>query len=72
MKGQFAAKRALEIAAAGSHSLLFVGPPGTGKSMLAQRFAGLLPPMTLDEALESAAVLSLAGEFRPSRWRQPP
>ena len=72
VKGQSAAKRALEIAAAGGHSLLMVGPPGTGKSMLAQRFAGLLPPMTQDEALESAAVLSLAGEFRPSRWRQRP
>jgi magnesium chelatase family protein len=72
VRGQSAAKRALEIAAAGGHSLLMVGPPGTGKSMLAQRFAGLLPPMTQDEALESAAVLSLAGEFRPSRWRQRP
>ncbi|MBK6863798.1 MAG: YifB family Mg chelatase-like AAA ATPase [Ideonella sp.] len=69
VKGQSAAKRALEIAAAGGHSLLMVGPPGTGKSMLAQRFAGLLPPMTQDEALESAALLSLNGDFRPARWR---
>ena len=55
VKGQAGAKRALEIAAAGGHSLLMVGPPGTGKSMLAQRFAGLLPALTHDEALESAA-----------------
>ena len=72
VKGQAAAKRALEIAAAGGHSLLMVGPPGTGKSMLAQRFGGLLPPMTQDEALESAAVLSLNGDFRPERWRRRP
>lgn len=68
IKGQAGAKRALEIAAAGEHSLLFVGPPGTGKSMLAQRLAGLLPPLNDDEALESAAVLSLAGQFQASRW----
>jgi magnesium chelatase family protein len=68
VKGQAAAKRALEIAAAGGHSVLMVGPPGTGKSMLAQRFAGLLPPMTAEEALESAAVLSLVGQFAPQRW----
>ncbi|HET9024754.1 MAG TPA: YifB family Mg chelatase-like AAA ATPase [Burkholderiaceae bacterium] len=68
VKGQAAARRALEIAAAGGHSALLVGPPGTGKSMLAQRFAGILPPMTTDEALESAAVLSLAGQFAPQRW----
>ena len=70
VKGQAGAKRALEIAAAGGHSVLMVGPPGTGKSMLAQRFGGLLPPMTQDEALESAAVLSLSGDFRAERWRQ--
>jgi magnesium chelatase family protein len=58
-----APKRALEIAAAGGHSLLMTGPPGSGKSMLAQRFAGLLPPMTVDEALQSAAISSLAGRF---------
>ena len=68
VKGQAAAKRALEIAAAGGHSVLMVGPPGTGKSMLAQRFAGLLPPMTAEEAVESAAVLSLVGQFAPQRW----
>jgi magnesium chelatase family protein len=68
VKGQAAARRALEIAAAGGHSALLVGPPGTGKSMLAHRFAGILPPMTDTEALESAAVLSLAGQFAPQRW----
>jgi len=67
-KGQAAAKRALEIAAAGSHSLLMVGPPGTGKSMLAQRLGGILPPLSHDAALESAAILSVAGLFRPEAW----
>jgi magnesium chelatase family protein len=62
VRGQAAAKRALEIAAAGGHSLLMTGPPGSGKSMLAQRLAGLLPPMTVDEALASAALAAwLAG-----------
>ncbi|HRH16853.1 MAG TPA: YifB family Mg chelatase-like AAA ATPase [Aquabacterium sp.] len=70
VKGQGAAKRALEVAAAGAHSLLMVGPPGTGKSMLAQRLASILPPLGTDEALESAAVLSLAGHFQSDRWRQ--
>src|SRR4029434_7070080 len=55
------ASRALEIAAAGRHSLLFVGPPGAGKSMLAQRLPSLLPPLTEDEALETAAVASARG-----------
>ncbi|MDZ7864813.1 YifB family Mg chelatase-like AAA ATPase [Acidovorax sp.] len=68
VKGQAVAKRALEIAAAGGHSALMAGPPGSGKSMLAQRFAGLLPPMTVQEALESAAISSLAGRFSPERW----
>ena len=72
VKGQMAAKRALEIAAAGGHSLLLMGPPGAGKSMLAQRFVGLLPAMTTDEALESAAVASLAGRFSLDRWAQRP
>ena len=59
VKGQAAAKRALEIAAAGGHSLLLIGPPGTGKSMLAQRLPGLLPPLDEEEALASAALLGL-------------
>ena len=59
VKGQAAAKRALEIAAAGGHSLLLVGPPGTGKSMLAQRLPGLLPPLDDEEALASAALAGL-------------
>ena len=70
VKGQQAAKRALEIAAAGGHSVLMVGAPGTGKSMLAQRFAGILPEMSMQEALESAAILSLAGQFKPTHWGQ--
>ncbi len=68
VKGQPQARRALEIAAAGGHSLLMVGPPGSGKSMLAQRFADLLPPMTETEALEAAALASLAGRFRREDW----
>ena len=72
VKGQAGAKRALEVAAAGAHSVLMVGPPGTGKSMLASRFAGLLPPMTTDEALESAAIASLAGRFSLAAWRERP
>mgnify|MGYP001186437366 FL=1 len=72
VKGQAGPRRALEIAAAGGHSLLLVGPPGTGKSMLAQRFAALLPDMSLDEALESAAIASLAGRFELSQWMQRP
>ena len=69
VKGQQAARRALEVAAAGGHSLLMSGPPGTGKSMLASRMPGILPPMTQTEALESAAVLSLAGGFSVERWK---
>ena len=72
VKGQAGPKRALEIAAAGGHSLLFCGPPGTGKSMLAERLAGLLPPMSTDEALESAAVASLANRFDPTHWGRRP
>jgi len=68
VRGQTQAKRALEIAAAGAHSLLFSGPPGSGKSMLAARLPGLLPPLPNHAALESAAVLSLSGQFRPERF----
>ncbi len=68
VRGQAAAKRALEIAAAGGHSLLLVGPPGTGKSMLAQRFGSLLPALSEEEALESAAVLSLNRTFDVHHW----
>ena len=70
VKGQGPAKRALELAAAGAHSLLMVGPPGTGKSMLAQRLPGLLPPMSDGEAREAAMVQSLShGGFRREHWR---
>lgn len=72
VRGQTQAKRALEIAAAGGHSILLAGPPGTGKSMLATRLPGLLPPMTQVAALESAAVLSLAGQFSPERFARHP
>ncbi len=72
VKGQPQARRALEIAAAGGHSLLMVGPPGAGKSMLAARLPGILPPMTDDEAMEAAAIASLAGRFDATRWRQRP
>lgn len=68
VKGQAQARRALEIAAAGGHSVLMSGPPGTGKSMLAARLAGLLPPMSSTQAVEAAAVQSLAGSFRPESF----
>jgi magnesium chelatase family protein len=71
--GQQQAKRALEIAAAGAHSLIYIGPPGTGKSMLAARLPGILPTMTEQEALESAAIRSVANKpFDPSKWLQRP
>ena len=72
VKGQAGARRALEIAAAGGHSLLMSGPPGAGKSMLAHRFAGLLPPLDTSQALETAAIASLAGRFHMERWGQRP
>jgi len=73
VRGQPHARRALEIAACGNHHVLFVGPPGTGKTMLASRLPGILPPLTEAEALESAAIRSVAGcgiDFH--KWRQRP
>ena len=72
VKGQRHVKRALEVAAAGLHSALLIGPPGAGKSMLASRFPGLLPPMREEEALETAAIQSLAGSFSIAGWRRRP
>jgi len=73
VRGQQHAKRALEIAAAGGHNLLFIGPPGTGKSMLARRLAGILPTMTDAEALETAAIDSVLGmPVAMHGWRQRP
>jgi magnesium chelatase family protein len=72
VKGQARAKRALEVAAAGGHSVLMSGPPGTGKSMLAARFPGILPPMSDEEALESAAVQSLCNSFKSTLWKTRP
>lgn len=71
--GHYHAKRALEIAAAGRHNLLMLGPPGTGKSMLASRLPGILPLLSEEEALESAAVASVSDvSFEPKHWREPP
>ncbi|KUY78842.1 YifB family Mg chelatase-like AAA ATPase [Burkholderia sp. RF4-BP95] len=71
--GQRGARRALEVAAAGGHHMLMIGPPGAGKSMLAARLPGLLPPLTDDEALTSAALLSASRiGFSPSQWRRRP
>ena len=74
VRGQLQARRALEITAAGGHHLLLIGPPGTGKTMLAERLPGILPPLTESEALETCAVLSVAGQgdCNLARWRRRP
>ena len=73
VKGQHQARRALEVAAAGGHALLLIGPPGTGKSMLASRLPGILPPLTEAEGLETAAIASITRQvFDPDSWRQRP
>lgn len=73
VRGQAQARRALEVAAAGGHSLLMVGPPGTGKSLLASRLPGILPELEEDEALEAAALASVSREgFDAGQWRRRP
>ncbi|MEO8557843.1 MAG: YifB family Mg chelatase-like AAA ATPase [Rhodospirillales bacterium] len=70
VKGQETARRALEVSAAGGHNLLMIGPPGAGKSMLAARLPGLLPPLTPEEALEVSMIRSLVGAFNEGRLTQ--
>ena len=67
VRGQLGCKRALEIAAAGGHNALLVGPPGSGKTMLARRLPGLLPPLSFDEAVEATSIWSIAGRLRPGQ-----
>ena len=70
VRGQLLARRALEVAAAGGHNLLLVGPPGGGKTMMARRVAGVLPPLSFDEALEVTAIHSVAGLLQPGEGLQ--
>jgi len=73
VRGQQSARRALEIACAGGHNLMMVGPPGTGKSMLANRACGILPPMSIEEAVETASIESISNKgFHLSNWRRRP
>ncbi len=73
VRGQDHARRALEIAASGGHNLLFIGPPGTGKSMLAERISGIMPPMTQSESLDVASVRSILGQpLQLSEWHERP
>jgi len=72
VKGQESIKRCMEIAAAGGHNIILIGPPGAGKTMLAKRLPGILPPMTLDEALETTKIHSVAGKLKAGLLRQRP
>lgn len=73
VSGQHLIKRALAVAAAGGHNILMLGPPGTGKSMLAERFPSILPPLSESQALETAAIASISDlGFQPQAWRRSP
>lgn len=72
VQGQYQARRALEIAAAGRHNLLYIGSPGSGKTMLANRLPGLLPPLTKQQSIEVAALYSIAGSWKNEMWQQLP